>query len=60
MGLATYGRCFTLEDPKKTELYTPTKGPGKEGPYTRAEGFLGYNEVLTSVLSKNQQYCLSF
>lgn len=45
MGVATYGRCFTLENPQNTELYAPTVGPGVEGPYTRAPGFLGYNEV---------------
>lgn len=45
LGLATYGRCFTLADRSNTQLYAPTKGPGLKGPYTRAEGFLGYNEV---------------
>lgn len=50
MGLATYGRCFTLEDTSNPNLYAPTKGPGKAGPYTRAPGFLGYNEVSNYLL----------
>lgn len=45
LGLATYGRCFTMDEQRDTQLYAPTKGPGKKGPYTRAPGFLGYNEV---------------
>lgn len=50
MGVATYGRCFTLADPGNTQLYAPTKDPGLPGPYTRAPGFLGYNEVGEIIL----------
>ncbi|XP_074029263.1 acidic mammalian chitinase-like [Leptinotarsa decemlineata] len=45
LGIVTYGRSFTLADESKTELYAPIQGGGKEGPYTRQEGILGYNEI---------------
>lgn len=45
LGLPTYGRAFTLEDPTKTNLYNPVLGGGNPGPYTKQTGFLGYNEV---------------
>lgn len=44
LGVATYGRCFTLTDPNETALYAPATA-GKPGPYTNQSGFLGYNEV---------------
>lgn len=44
MGIATYGRCFTLTDPNNIELYAPATA-GNRGPYTNQSGFLGYNEV---------------
>ncbi|CAG9820380.1 unnamed protein product [Phaedon cochleariae] len=45
LGIATYGRSFTLKDPNNTQLYAPNVGGGRSGPYTRQEGFLGYNEI---------------
>lgn len=44
LGIATYGRCFTLTDPNNIELYAPATA-GHPGPYTNQSGFLGYNEV---------------
>ncbi|XP_049826506.1 chitotriosidase-1-like [Aethina tumida] len=45
LGLATYGRSFTLADPSNTALYAPITGGGAAGPYTRQDGILGYNEI---------------
>jgi chitinase len=45
MGIATYGRTFTLADKANTQLYAPISGPGTEGPYTKTPGTLGYNEI---------------
>ncbi|XP_025100314.1 chitotriosidase-1-like isoform X1 [Pomacea canaliculata] len=45
IGLATYWRTFTLSSPYQTGLGAQAKGPGKEGPQTRTEGFLAYYEV---------------
>jgi len=45
IGLATYGRVFTLKDPKNHERGAPVTGPGNAGTYTREPGFLSYYEV---------------
>jgi len=49
MGLATYGRSFTLEDPNQTGVGAPAKGAGDKGEYTGVEGFLSYYEVCTRI-----------
>jgi chitinase len=45
LGIATYGRSFTLQNAKNNGVGDPAKGGGKPGPYTKQEGYLGYNEV---------------
>lgn len=45
LGLATYGRSFTLADPNNSSLYAGSYGGGDSGPYTRQMGILGYNEI---------------
>ncbi len=45
MGLATYGRTYTLANNSSTGIGAPSKGPGEAGKYTRQEGFLSYYEV---------------
>ena len=45
MGLATYGRTFTLVNSSNTEIGAPSSGPGEPGKYTREKGFLSYFEV---------------
>lgn len=45
VGLATYGRSFTLNSPDKNGMNVPTRAGGKAGVYTREEGFLSYYEV---------------
>lgn len=45
VGMATYGRSFTLSDQDETGMNAPAKGGGKAGVYTREEGFLAYYEV---------------
>ena len=44
MGIPTYGQSFTLHDPSNTGLNSPAS-KGQPGKYTRAAGFLAYNEV---------------
>ncbi|GFT87735.1 chitotriosidase-1, partial [Nephila pilipes] len=44
VGLATYGRSFTLASPDKNGMNEPTRGGGKAGTFTREEGFLSYYE----------------
>ncbi|NP_001034515.1 chitinase 3 precursor [Tribolium castaneum] len=45
LGLGSYGRGFALADPTNTSLYAATYGGSEAGPYTRAMGVIGYNEV---------------
>merc|ERR1712180_153085 len=45
LGIGTYGRCYTLDNVSIKGWYAPASKPGHEGPYTRTEGVLGYNEI---------------
>lgn len=48
LGLATYGRSFTLQNSSRFGLGALVNGPGLAGKYTRAQGFLSYYEVCSS------------
>jgi len=45
MGVPFYGRAFKLLLPTQTAMGSPTKNVAFQGPYTREDGFLGYNEI---------------
>ncbi len=45
MGLATYGRTYTLVNSSNTGIGAPSSGAGEPGKYTREAGFLSYYEV---------------
>lgn len=45
LGLAMYGRTFTLKTKKMTGMNAPASDAGKAGPFTAAAGFLSYFEV---------------
>lgn len=55
MGLPLYGRTFLLPDPllaspKRTpRLGNVARNFGFQGPFTRENGFMGYNEVSTFI-----------
>merc|ERR1712071_452493 len=49
MGIPFYGRTFTLQDFNLQDKGAPTKGQGFKGPYTREDGFYGYNEICTEL-----------
>ena len=51
LGMALYGRTFTLADPNNHRLGAPCNGPGKAGTYTRSAGFLAYFEICTMGLT---------
>lgn len=60
VGLATYGRTFTLSGPDKNGMNVPTRGGGKAGLYTREEGFLSYYEVSYMLMLWNSLNKISF
>jgi chitinase len=45
LGVPFFGLTFTLADRNLHEIGSPSNGTGLQGPYTRVNGFLGYNEV---------------
>jgi len=45
VGMATYGRCFTLSNAVDTDIGAPTVGPCQPGTITREPGYLAYSEV---------------
>jgi len=51
IGMPTYGRSFTLSDPRKFRVNSATSGGGTAGEYTREAGFLSYYEVCEMLLS---------
>lgn len=50
LGLPLYGRTFLLENEENTLVMGAPAGPkGFPGPYTKEDGFMGYNEVSATV-----------
>ena len=50
LGIGTFGLSFTLADASNNGVGAPATGPGKPGPYTEEDGYLGYNEVQQFLL----------
>ncbi|CAC5395505.1 E3.2.1.14 [Mytilus coruscus] len=49
VGMATYGRSFTLRNIAETGFGAPTTGQGTAGTYTREKGFQSYYEICTNI-----------
>ncbi|XP_045191898.2 chitinase-3-like protein 1 [Mercenaria mercenaria] len=45
IGMATYGRSFTLTNPAQNHMGDPARGAGQAGKFTRSAGFLSYYEI---------------
>ncbi|XP_063595451.1 probable chitinase 2 [Penaeus indicus] len=45
LGVGFYGRTFNLQDPQDNGIAAPTLTTALAGPYTKEEGFMGYNEI---------------
>lgn len=57
IGLATYGRSFTLTSPSTTNgMNAPSSGGGKAGEFTRESGFLAFYEVCEMLKSGVAKY----
>ena len=48
IGMPTYGRSFTLTDPNRWIVNSPSTGGGEAGKYTGESGFMAYYEVSIS------------
>ncbi|XP_033726410.1 uncharacterized protein LOC117315998 [Pecten maximus] len=49
MGIATYGRTFTLANANNHSMGAAARGAGSAGKYTREGGFLSYYEICDSI-----------
>lgn len=45
VGMATYGRTFTLANQNSYGMNAPSAGGGTQGEYTRESGFLAFYEI---------------
>lgn len=45
IGLATYGRTFTLDNPKEFDIGSASVGGGKPGKFTKEPGILAFYEI---------------
>lgn len=57
LGVAFYGRTFTLRSASEHDVGAPTNGPGQGGPYTFESGFLGYNEICEKLTVEKWNQC---
>ncbi|XP_062550927.1 acidic mammalian chitinase-like isoform X2 [Armigeres subalbatus] len=57
LGVAFYGRSFTLRSSSQNYVGAPTNGPGQAGQYTYESGFLGYNEICEKLLVDKWYQC---
>jgi len=53
LGVPLYGRAFALMDPNFNKMGAPSKEKSFQGPYTREDGFLGYNEICEELQDEN-------
>jgi chitinase len=54
LGVPLYGRAFMLMNPHDNVMGSKTQTTSFSGPYTREDGFLGYNEVCEEQLEQEQ------
>ena len=53
LGVPLYGRAFTLENPHDNEMGSRALETSFQGPYTREDGFMGYNEICEELKEPN-------
>lgn len=51
LGVPLYGRAFSLQNPNSNRMGAPAKDTSFQGPYTREDGFMGYNEICVEKLN---------
>jgi len=56
LGVPFYGRSFKLLIPSENNIGASTKDDAFQGPYTREDGFLGYNEVCEEQMNKKHPW----
>ncbi|XP_033743581.1 LOW QUALITY PROTEIN: chitotriosidase-1-like [Pecten maximus] len=56
IGLASYGRGFTLKNESDHGIGAPVSGPNPAGAYTREAGYLAYYEICKMMLTGGTKY----
>uniref|UniRef100_A0A1B6M3P7 GH18 domain-containing protein n=1 Tax=Graphocephala atropunctata TaxID=36148 RepID=A0A1B6M3P7_9HEMI len=57
LGLPMYGRTFLLQNESQGErLGAPSMSTAFSGPYTKEDGFMGYNEICEELQNKNSSW----
>ena len=61
LGVPFYGRTFILADADDHKVGASVQsGRGFKGPYTRQDGFLGYNEICELSLNVSSDWNVAF
>ncbi|XP_054260069.1 probable chitinase 2 [Macrosteles quadrilineatus] len=56
LGLPMYGRTFKTQSPNSDKLGSPSLNAAFSGPYTREDGFMGFNEICTELSEPNSTW----
>ena len=56
LGVPLYGRSFLLSNPSNNRMGAPAKSSSFAGPFTREQGFLGYNEICQELNSDGSKW----
>ncbi|XP_071447630.1 probable chitinase 2 isoform X2 [Hetaerina americana] len=55
LGVPMYGRTFLLDDIKNGMVGSSAKDKGFQGPFTKEDGFMGYNEICVELMPSNEK-----
>jgi len=58
LGVPLYGRAFLLSNPAMNHMGDPAKTTSFAGPYTREQGFLGYNEICKELSAPSSNWTI--
>jgi len=58
LGVPLYGRAFSLKNPNSNRMGAPAKDTSFQGPYTREDGFMGYNEICVEKLNREAPWTI--
>jgi len=56
LGVPLYGRAYTLMNPNSNKMGAPAKSTSFQGPFTREDGFMGYNEICLEGMDKENPW----
>jgi len=58
MSIPLFARTWTLANPENSEVTASATGPGRAGPYTKAEGLLSYNELCAEIKESPSEWVI--